>query len=287
MIYVTGGTGYLGGHLVKNLEDIGVKVLSRKELEHPELIRLLEKNNCSVLVNLAAISDVTMSEKDPESAYNVNTFLPNKLIAIANKLEIKHFVQASTLMVYGETPTSGANEFAKANPPNIYSISKHNAEKALLENTKVPLTILRLANLIGPTVDNKIPKGVASVFVSQALANQQIVLSPISTSCNDTPIRDFLDVKDAARAFRLAIENKPVSTQTLNISTGIPTSLLTLANIILSQTKSPKPAQGNPQNTIPVLVGDPSLAALTIKWQHQTDLTRSVHDLIEAHKTIS
>lgn len=169
-ILITGGSGFVGGHIANSLceECESISVLAREKSncrnlstgkikivygdlrDKVSLSRALD--NINIVVHSAALmSDNDNASKNEFSEVNVKG-TENLIKSFLNKNGKKQFIYISTVGVYGFTGDAAANEsraYGKGLSP--YEWSKAEAEKVVLKYAdKLPVTILRLGQLYGP-----------------------------------------------------------------------------------------------------------------------------------------
>lgn len=179
-VLVTGGAGYIGSHVVKQLletTDYEVTVLDNlstgnievidtlqkiKEFEFVKLDlkkfdkvkELLEEEKFDTIIHFAAFSIVSESMQNPLKYYTNNTVNTTNLIECANKTGVKKFIFSSTAAVYGDVKQNiNIKENTPKNPINPYGMSKLMSEKILQDTSKVSknlkYVIFRYFNVAG------------------------------------------------------------------------------------------------------------------------------------------
>ena len=153
-VLVTGGAGYIGGHMVLGLLDAGEKAVVLDNLstgfawavpEGVELIvgdfgdaelvsRLIAAKGIDAIAHFAAKIVVPESVSDPLGYYLNNTANARTLIECAVKGGVKHFIFSSTAAVYGETSLAPVTEETPLHPISPYGRSKLMVEW-MLEDT--------------------------------------------------------------------------------------------------------------------------------------------------------
>jgi UDP-glucose 4-epimerase len=143
-VLVTGGAGYIGGHMVLGLMDAGEKPVVLDNLstgfawaipEGVELVvgdfgdaelvsRLIAEKGVDAIAHFAAKIVVPDSVSDPLGYYLNNTANARTLIECAVKGGVKHFIFSSTAAVYGETSCEPMSEETPLNPISPYGRSK-------------------------------------------------------------------------------------------------------------------------------------------------------------------
>lgn len=276
-IALTGSTGYLGTSLIQDLENMEnpLYCVPRNLQKIPELTAWLDNYKIHTVVNLAAISDVAKCEQNPELATEVNLNFTKNLLKASSLAKSTKFIQASTVAVYGEKSKATVNDHPA--PIGVYAKTKLEAENYIKENSEgLQYYILRFSNIIGLSAHKL--KGITKYLLESSNQNQQIIL-PVLKDTSQTPVRDFLDIRDAKSAILNLIKTETTKSQTLNISTGKETSLKELANLFNIEDKfitfvekeskdiAPLYCTANPTNSIEL-------------WHPEIDLKETVKHII-------
>lgn len=247
-ILVTGGAGFLGGHLLPLLLEAGhepvvVDDLSTGQRERvPPGVRLVVADITApldqlftavapqVVIHLAAQVSVAASNRDPLRDLAVNGAGTANLMLAAARTGVKKVVAISSAAVYGAGSASGTpgttpvTEESSVSARSPYGLSKLTAEayvRLLGNQLGLPYTILRPANLYGPGQRSCGEGAVVPAFLEGFLGGAGPVIHG-----DGSQQRDFLHVTDLARAVVLALDR--ADGRTLNISSGTGTSILTL-----------------------------------------------------------
>jgi len=188
-ILITGGAGYIGSHVVKQLsneKDIKVTLVDNlcggffdsisilKEYfeeesfdfinldlsEFEKVEKLFQTATFDVVIHFAAHLQVGESVLKPLKYYMNNTVNTTHLISLCNKYNVNKFIFSSTAAVYGEPNEIPIQETTSTNPINPYGMSKLMSENVLkdtaLANKDFKYVILRYFNVAGASVDNTI-----------------------------------------------------------------------------------------------------------------------------------
>lgn len=246
-VIVTGGAGFIGKHLVHSLLDNRQKVVIVDRVATPKTLgsshglvgRKMDVASISSLnvsglreakiVHLAADVSVVKSVRDPISTVRSNIGVTCEMLEFARKIDSERFVFSSTAAVYGDK-RGRCRETDPPSPASPYAVSKLACEhycKLYSSLYGVQTVILRYFNVYGPGQSTNYA-GVITRFVTRALNEEPPV---IFGDGNQT--RDFIFVSDVVRATMAALE-KPIPGGTIiNIGTGRPTSVRSLADRIL------------------------------------------------------
>ena len=251
-ILVTGGAGFIGSHLVDKLLAYGFEVtvidnLSKGRLEniyhhqdneHFQLVKgdiqdfdLIKKimKDQDVVFHEAAITSVSYSVKHPLITNEINVKGTLNLLKSCLNSDTKRLIFSSSASVYGKNDIPLKREDMHLNPISPYAVSKVCAEtyiKLFYELYGLETICLRYFNVYGPRARKC--QGVISLFINQLLQNQRPIIYG-----NGEQTRDFVNVQDIADANILALSSKNAVGKTLNIGTGVATSLNHLVNLLL------------------------------------------------------
>jgi UDP-glucose 4-epimerase len=266
-ILVTGGAGFIGSNLAKELakenyvvilDDLStgrmenIKVLIKKENVNfingsITDVDLLQKSFAQIdyVFHLAAIPSVPRSIKDPRNSNEANiTGTLNVLIA-ARDAGVKKVVFASSSSVYGDTPTLPKSENLPLNPLSPYAITKMTGEfycKIFKDLYGLQTVALRYFNVFGPRQDpNSQYAAVIPKFINAVLNDKAPEIYG-----DGEQSRDFTFVKHVVSANILACESEMKGL--FNMACGRRITLNQLVNLINEILgKSIRPVYGEPR----------------------------------------
>ena len=229
-ILVTGGAGYIGSHVVKQLGDAGENVITLDNLStgfeaaitHGELVigdtgdaalleRIFADHAIDTVMHFAAHTIVPESVADPLKYYGNNTASSRTLLEVSHRRGVKHVVFSSTAAVYGIPPDGKASEATPTRPINPYGSSKLMTEWMLrdLASAGGPSYVaLRYFNVAGceptGTIGQSTPKATLLVKVAcEAATGRRPGVSIFGTDYptpDGTGLRDYIHVEDLATA---------------------------------------------------------------------------------------
>jgi len=251
-ILVTGGSGFIGSHLVSQLtaRDHEVYSLERHvtgryvlglarrtivygNLQDSFVIRkIVREIQPEAVFHLAAISPVAYSYDHPQEVLEVNT-LGTINLAEACLREVprfKHFLYAGTSEEYGNQTKFPIKEDAELRPNSPYSVSKVASDKYIQymrDAYDFPVTVLRPFNTYGRKGDAHF---VIERAITQMLKNKKIVLG------DPTPTRDFMYVDDHVNAYLTCLDNEKAIGGVFNFCTGRGITIRKLASLLAKLT---------------------------------------------------
>ena len=229
-ILVTGGAGYIGSHVVRQLGSAGESVITLDNLStgfeaavtSGELVigdtgdavlldKLFEDHDIDTVMHFAAHTIVPESVADPLKYYGNNTANSRTLLERAHEHGVKHIVFSSTAAVYGVPPDGKAAENTPTRPINPYGSSKLMTEWMLRDVAAAggpKYVALRYFNVAGcePTgsIGQSTPQATLLVKVAcEAATGRRPGVSIFGTDYptpDGTGLRDYIHVQDLASA---------------------------------------------------------------------------------------
>ena len=247
-ITITGGKGFLGSHLIKNLENRGCRNIVIADLPEYNLINLTdvrqmyERTQPDIVIHLAAkVGGIGFNQEKPAELFYDNLIMGTQLIHEAYRQKIEKFVALGTICAYPKfTPVPFQEENLWNGYPEETNAPYGLAKKMMLVQSQAyrqqygfNSIFLLPVNLYGPG-DNFDPR---SSHVIPALIKKCI--DAIDNSSDTIEVwgtgratREFFYVEDAAEAISLATElyNK---SEPVNIGAGFEISIRELAELIV------------------------------------------------------
>ena len=235
-VVVTGGAGFVGSNLSRNLISRGHEVIIIDDLstglldnvpKGVEFIKssILDKNLISkvisgseVVVHLAARGSVPRSIKNPVATHEVNSTGTLNILECARAANA-HFIFSSSSSVYGANTTLPKTEEMVLKPLTPYAASKMAGEAlslAYANSYELPVTTFRFFNIYGPwqRPDHQyaavIPK-----WIWQAINGEEIVVYG-----DGEQTRDFTSVSTVVEILTSTLENKFCHPQPINLAFG-------------------------------------------------------------------
>jgi len=256
-VCVTGGAGFIGGHLVDALVSMGCQIrviddLSNSSADH--LIELIEMDaervqlirgsilddaaladamlGADVVFHLAAVSSVPRSVAEPERSYTVNVTGTLRVAEAARRAHVRRIVYSASSSAYGQSEVLPKVETQLPMPVSPYGASKLAGEqimRAWAQSYRLSTVSLRYFNIFGPRQPADSPySAVVAVFAKKLLSGEQPVIFG-----DGTQSRDFTFVANAVLANLLAATtDTPLAGEVVNIGSGTSTSLADLASTL-------------------------------------------------------
>ena len=252
-ILVTGGSGFIGRHVVAELTAAGHEVttlhrgapLSEHDVggpapRHLQLDVLSDDvrqaaSRADAVVHLAGQGDVQASYRDPVGYSQLNALGTLNILDGARDGKA-HVVVASTQRVYQPTEQP-IHEDTPLAPTDPYAYSKLVAEqwcRMYAEQLSTPTTVVRLFSVYGPGQVGQGTSGVVSIFLDRARRGEALTVHADQQ-------RDLTWVGDVARGIRLAVESPPSAAapaRVYNLATGLGTTLHELAQLVCAAVDS-------------------------------------------------
>jgi UDP-glucose 4-epimerase len=208
-ILVTGGSGFIGSHVVDKLLEAGhePRILDLVPSPHHDDVEAVlgdlrdptvtreALDGCEAVIHLAALADVDQVAKDPALTDSVNTRGTQIILEVARDAGVGRFVYASTIWVYGDAsgPEPLDEDTPLGLPKHFYTATKIAGEMYTAsygELYDLEWTILRFGIPYGPRAR---PSAVVPSFTAKALAGQ-----PLTIAGDGTQSRRFVYVEDLA-----------------------------------------------------------------------------------------
>jgi GDP-4-dehydro-6-deoxy-D-mannose reductase len=287
--YLTGGTGFVGAWLLRHLAEEGDTALAPgPEVDVTELDLLaadMAAGAPDVVYHLAALTHVGRSWSDPAETFRVNALGTLNLLEAAARLAVPPVVVlVSSAEVYGPAGDAGAlDEEAELRPVTPYAASKVAAEFLGLQaflGRGLRVVRARPFNHVGP--------GQGDSFVVSALARRMVEAELSHTAAvrvgNLAASRDFTDVRDVVRAYRLLCL-RGVAGEAYNICSGKAVSIAELAEQMARLLSYEVELVVDPELfrpvEVPVLLGDAGKLKAATGWRPEIELSKTLADVLE------
>ena len=312
---VTGASGFVGGYLCEHLvaqgdlvvgislsgrwpahlahlkQSVRIEACNLVETDEAELTELLKRKQPEVIYHLAAQSNPHSSLKDPRGTWALNLGGTLNLLEAVKAAGLQpgpRVILVSSGVVYGNPLPDDVpvRESCPLRPTNPYAASKGAADllgiqHALAFGTDV--VIVRPFNHAGPRQ--------SPTYVLAALARQVAEVEAERTSCvkvgNLDVVRDFTDVRDVVRAYRL-LTQVGKSGEIYNLGTGQGTRLSDALNYLTSLSRRPVEVRVDPDRVRPVdqplLVADAAKLRAATGWTPTFTIEQTLTDMLQSDR---
>lgn len=312
-ILITGGAGFIGSHIAELLIErgFGVVVLDNEstgsranlpsevdfikgDVRNPDDIAPAFERGIDAVFHIAGQASIRLSYMNPVADLEVNTLGTINILQACIQHRVSRLIFASSMTVYGNTEIVPTPEDTPADPASYYGVTKAAAERYVHLTAQRPdldfplhVTSMRMFNVYGPrqSLTNSY-QGVLAIFIGNVLRGE-----PMTIHSDGEQTRDFVYVKDVARAWMDALDNPASYGQIFNLGAGRETSMNTLCDTVLH-------VLGKSRETYtiryaPAQAGDMRRAAADISrvqsllgWQPQYTLEQGLAATVEwAQKT--
>lgn len=251
-VLVTGGAGFIGSELVRQLLEQGAVVTVVDNLVNgkpenladipPERFRLEVADvrdtermrplfgNAELVLHLACLG-VRHSIHSPLENHDVNATATLHLLELARQSGVSRFVYVSSSEIYGTAQCVPMTEQHPAWPMTVYGSAKLAGERytdAYWRTYGFPTVVVRPFNAFGPRSHHEGDSGeVIPKFMLRAMTGR-----PLIVHGDGTQTRDFTYVGDTARGIFLAAAAEAAVGATINIGSGTETSIKALAELV-------------------------------------------------------
>jgi len=236
-ILVTGGSGFIGQHLVLGLtaQNHTVRVLDilegplgnalptknyefmKGDIFNPDDLNRSWYPEPDVVIHLVGMADAGNAQRDPERSFLLNVSSVERVLEMCRTHPVKRFIVPSSAAVYGAVSSRQIDENHPLDPNNIYGWHKAIAEtvvQAYSQCYQIAYTIPRLFNVYG-----RGHKGVINLALSHAYRNE-----PLKIYGGDQ-YRDFVYAGDVVEALIRIILTPASRDQIINIGSGKGTTI--------------------------------------------------------------
>ncbi|MBL8201899.1 MAG: UDP-glucose 4-epimerase GalE [Chromatiales bacterium] len=304
-VLVTGGAGYIGSHVVRQLGEAGEDVVVLDNLstgfrsavtagtlvigdtgDRGVVSRLLAEHRVDTILHFAAHTIVPESVTNPLKYYANNTCATRNLIECAAEAGVRHFIFSSTAAVYGIPPGGFAAEDSPTIPINPYGTSKLMSEWMLRDASAAHgfgFVVLRYFNVAGADPGGRIGQSTRQATLLTKVACEAAVgkrphvaiFGTDYATPDGTGIRDYIHVEDLATAHLDALRYLRAGGEStvLNCGYGHGYSVREVIDAVDRVNGAPLVRRDEPRRAgdPPVLVARADRVRHVLGWQPQHD----------------
>ena len=307
-ILITGAGGFIGSHTADTLlgagkQVIGIDDFSTGRSENLEQARssdafnlieaditepgaveaVVAEHRPDSIVHLAALVSVPAGEEDPAKNFRLNVTGTQLVAEAARQHKVQRTVFASSAAVYGNSTALPLEEIGQTVPISQYGAAKLMSEQLLqayASSYGISSICFRFFNVYGPRQDPKSPySGVVSIFAERYISAQQVTVFG-----DGQQSRDFIFVKDLARAIAGAASDPAQQDGIYNLCTGRSSTLLDLVDILKeAHPGAPSPTFAEDRaGDIKHSLGDPAAARERLGFEAKTPFGDGIRALLDS-----
>ena len=288
---VTGAAGFVGQHLVATLRDAGDDVHETDRQQGLDILDpdgvdgLMASVRPEVVYHLAGQADVGGSWTSPVATFRVNAEGTMNVLLAAVRAGVERVVAVSSADVYGPVPEA---ELPISEERSLCPVSPYGASKASADLIALQAHLGHDLGVIRARPFNHLGPGQSDRFVASALASRiahceldDEATVPIG---NLSARRDFTDVRDVVRAYRLLAE-RGIPGEAYNVCSGADVAIQDIAERLIALADRPltmvtDPDLLRPVDT-PVLRGDCTRLRDATGWSPEISLDQTLADVLD------
>ncbi|MDP3396802.1 MAG: NAD(P)-dependent oxidoreductase [Methanoregula sp.] len=274
-ILITGGSGFVGSHMVKKFSENNntVTIFDIIEPRFPlnantsyiqgdifdlsSLQKVVERND--VVVHLVGLADSNVAQKNPMKSFQLNVLSLQNILEACRISGNKKIVFPSSAAIYGITEDLPIKENFTPQPTNIYSWHKILCEKMVQsyqKNYGINYVILRFFNVYG-----KGNEGVIGIFIDKAKKGE------IIESFGPYQYRDFIYAGDVAEAVYHAVAYEKSVNRVINIGSGKGVQIREILNMVCELFPNAKWEEKQADFTMYDSIADITLARILLDFE--------------------
>jgi UDP-glucose 4-epimerase len=256
-VLVSGGAGFIGSHLcesiarirlrrlvvidnlflgkVSNLDEAralypGLKFYKESITDYKKTKEIIIRNNVDVVFNLAVVP-LPASLVKPKMTFEENVSGTLNLCELARQKYFKTLIHCSSSEAYGCAIYVPMDEKHPIKPTTVYAASKAAADMLCLSYAQthgIDCSIIRPFNNYGPRQNASTYAGIIPIVINRIIDRKPIIIFG-----DGKQTRDFIFVRDTAKAFMDIYNSKDTRNKIVNIGSGREISVINLVKLIL------------------------------------------------------
>lgn len=296
-VLIIGAGGFVGPYLCEEFDARGYDVVAADRSEangcypvditdYQSVSDLICSCGPTCLVNLAGMSSVAASWRSPQLAFDINT------VGAINVLEaVRHYSPSTRILLIGSSeeyspsarPLSEPSELESNNPYGISKVAQERLAELYRMKYGVRVSLTRSFNHTGP---GQRASFVISSWCKQAVDIERGLQAPVIRVGNVEVKRDFTDVRDVVRAYRMIIEHD--ACDVYNVGSGKSRLLSDMLSYIRSCCSTDfevfiDSGLLRPSDT-PMICADISKIKREIGWIPEIPFERTVEDMLNWYR---
>lgn len=286
---ITGAGGFVGGYLKAHLEAQGDDVVGldqEVDITDGEAIRAAVMAHAPEAVyHLAAASNVGSSWSAPVAVLRINAEGTLNVLLACEAAGVERVLAIGSAEEYGKVDPADLplKETAPLQPITPYGVSKVAAGFLALQaflGRGLGVVRVRPFNHLGPSQSGRF---VASALAEQVARNEHLG-NDVVLAGDLSPRRDFTDVRDVVRAYRLLVQHGEPG-EVYNVCSGVDRAISEVADHLISRAHRPMRIELDPQRLrpveLPILCGDPTKLREATGWASEIPLEETLDGLLD------
>ena len=292
-VVITGGLGFVGRHLERHLREHGDEVTTLDRhgpaavdiTDGPATTAAIAELAPDAVYHLAGWADVGASWSDPVGAFRANAEGKLHLLRACIDAKVERVLAVGSADLYGVVSPHDLplTEDSPLRPTSPYGASKAAAE-ALAQQAFLGhgLEVIRVRpfNHLGPGQSEHFVAPALAARIARAERDDRDTIAVGNLSAR----RDFTDVRDIVRAYRLLVEQGEAG-QVYNVCSGRDLAIQELADHLVTLASRPIQLEPDPSLLrpvdLPVLRGDPARLRAATGWRPEIPIERTLEDLLD------
>jgi GDP-4-dehydro-6-deoxy-D-mannose reductase len=307
-VLITGAGGFVGLHLVNELRDntdwtitglvrrpvssdVGIRLLVCDLQNQSLLTRTIDRHRPDIVVHLAAQSYVPQALADPADTVvnnavgQINLFEACRTSGLDPTILVVGSAEEYGFASPDEMPITEDQPFRPGNPYAVSKITQDMLGYQYFRTYGMKIIRLRPFNHFGPGQSERF---VLSSFARQIAQAEAGKIEPTVLTGDLSSKRDFTDVRDVVRAYRLAVDRAEPG-EAYNVASGVARSIGELLRMLVSLSSIEIEVRQDPSrmrpSDVPVLVGNASRLQAATGWKPRIPIEQSLRDMLDFWRT--